>query len=149
MTEADTRAVSNNWLNPTSLAADCNESITRRCGGVSSEISNLRFEISESRTAFWSFGLSRESPIFSETVTKPARSSWRRVAIEHKAELRERLRGMARQIEARKPDALADALLLLIEGVFVSSQLFGPGGPATAVRAAAEALFDAYGPETR
>lgn len=73
----------------------------------------------------------------------------RQVAVAHKMELRERLRGMAREIGARQPDALADALLLLIEGVFVSSQLFGPGGPATAVTAAAEALFDAYGAETR
>ncbi|WP_309087866.1 helix-turn-helix domain-containing protein [Phenylobacterium sp.] len=70
----------------------------------------------------------------------------RQVAVEHKQELRERLRAMARVIDARKPDELADALLLLIEGVFVSSQLFGPGGPATAVRPAAEALFDAYAP---
>lgn len=73
----------------------------------------------------------------------------RQVAVEHKQELRQRLRAMARELDAREPDRLADALLLLIEGVFVSSQLFGPGGPATAVRAAAEALFDAYGPETR
>lgn len=73
----------------------------------------------------------------------------RKVAVEHKQELRERLRAMVRETGARKPDELADALLLLIEGVFVSSQLFGPGGPATAVRAAAAALFDAYGPETR
>ncbi|MGA0606197.1 TetR/AcrR family transcriptional regulator [Phenylobacterium sp. VNQ135] len=73
----------------------------------------------------------------------------RQVAVEHKQELRERLRAMTREIGGRKPDELADALLLLIEGVFVSSQLFGPGGPATAVRAAAEALFDADAPESR
>lgn len=73
----------------------------------------------------------------------------RQVAVEHKQELRQRLRAMARELDAREPDRLADALLLLIEGVFVSSQLFGPGGPATAVRAAAEALFDAHLPKAR
>ena len=71
----------------------------------------------------------------------------RRVAVEHKAELRIRLRAMTKAMGARKPKQLADALLLLIEGVFASSQLFGEEGPAAAVRPAVEALLDAYGAE--
>lgn len=71
----------------------------------------------------------------------------RQVAVAHKQELRERLRATARDLNAREPDQLADALLLLIEGAYVSSQLFGPGGPAAAVRAAAETLFAAHLPE--
>lgn len=71
----------------------------------------------------------------------------RQVAVAHKQELRERLRAAARELKAREPDQLADALLLLIEGAYVSSQLFGPGGPAAAVRGAAESLFAAHLPE--
>jgi AcrR family transcriptional regulator len=68
----------------------------------------------------------------------------RRVSVGHKQDLRERLRGMTKAMGARKPKKLADALLLLIEGVYVSSQLFGPDGPAGAARMAAEALIEAH-----
>lgn len=71
----------------------------------------------------------------------------RQVAVTHKRELRARLQAMTREMGADRPEELADGLLLLIEGVFVSSQLFGPGGPAGAVRAAAEALMKAHGVE--
>ena len=51
----------------------------------------------------------------------------RAVAVEHKLELRRRLNEMAAGMGAGDPQALADGLLLLIEGAFVSSQLFGEG----------------------
>jgi AcrR family transcriptional regulator len=74
----------------------------------------------------------------------------RKVSVEHKEELRLRLRTLARAMDAKKPKKLADGLLLLIEGVYVSSQLFGPEGPAGAARSAAEALIEAHAraPET-
>lgn len=68
----------------------------------------------------------------------------RQVSAEHKQALRARLAGMARAMGAARPDALADGLLLLLEGVYVSSQLFGPGGPAGGVAAQAALLIDAY-----
>lgn len=68
----------------------------------------------------------------------------RRVSVEHKQELRDRLRGMAKAMGARKPKKLADSLLLLIEGVFVTSQLFGADGPAGAAKGAAQALIEAH-----
>lgn len=68
----------------------------------------------------------------------------RRVSVEHKQDLRDRLRATTKAMGARKPKKLADALLLLIEGVYVSSQLFGPDGPAGAARMAAEALIEAH-----
>lgn len=68
----------------------------------------------------------------------------RMVAVAHKGELRERLREMTRAMGARKPRKLADSLLLLIEGVYVTSQLFGEDGPAAAARGAAEALIQAH-----
>lgn len=68
----------------------------------------------------------------------------RKVAVDHKAALRERLRGLTKAMGAKKPKKLADSLLLLIEGVYVTSQLFGDDGPAAAARGAAEALIDAH-----
>ena len=66
----------------------------------------------------------------------------RKVAVRHKAAVRERLRDLTRAMGARRPKKLADPLLLLIEGVFVTSQLFGPEGPAAAAKGAAEALIE-------
>lgn len=66
-----------------------------------------------------------------------------RVAVDSKRALRERLRRMSEAIGARDPAALADGLLLLIEGSYVSGQTFGEGGPARALAGAARCLIDA------
>lgn len=68
----------------------------------------------------------------------------RQVAVRSKEDLRERLRDKARAMGARKPKKLGDALLLLVEGAFVTSQLFGADGPAGAAKGAAEALIAAH-----
>lgn len=70
----------------------------------------------------------------------------RAVAVEHKLELRRRLNEMAAGMGAAEPEALADGLLLLIEGAFVSSQLFGEGGPAGRVADMADKLIQAHLP---
>jgi AcrR family transcriptional regulator len=67
----------------------------------------------------------------------------RAVAAENKRDLRERLRGLAKQARARDAVALADGLLLLIEGAYTISQTLGPSGPAKHLVAAAEALIAA------
>ena len=48
----------------------------------------------------------------------------RAVATAHKKELRRRLRDLAERLRAKRPDELAAQLSLLINGVFVSSQMF-------------------------
>jgi AcrR family transcriptional regulator len=63
----------------------------------------------------------------------------RAVSESNKRELRRRLRAMA--LAMGGPEALGDGLLLLIEGAYVSGQLFGPGGPATSVAENAERLI--------
>ncbi len=68
----------------------------------------------------------------------------RQVSEANKRELRHRLRGMATAMGA--PEALGDGLLLLIEGAYVSGQLFGEGGPAVAVAEAADRLISAWLP---
>lgn len=69
-----------------------------------------------------------------------------RAAAENKRQFREVLTEMARAMDARDPVVLADGLLLLMEGAYVTGQLFGPGGPATHIVAAAQALIDAACP---
>ncbi|HYG44724.1 MAG TPA: TetR/AcrR family transcriptional regulator [Bordetella sp.] len=67
----------------------------------------------------------------------------RQVAVAHKAKLRKRMAELARAMGAADPDVLADGLLLLLEGAFVSSQLFGRGGPARHLPEVAGRLIDA------
>jgi AcrR family transcriptional regulator len=67
----------------------------------------------------------------------------RRVAVANKRKLRRRLRAMAAAMGARHPAELGDALTLLLEGAFVSSQLFGRDGPGRALPQVAGQLIEA------
>lgn len=67
------------------------------------------------------------------------------VAEENKRAVRARLQQMARDAGASDPEALGDALMLLLEGCFVSAQLFGPDTPGKRAGQAAARLMDAYG----
>lgn len=68
----------------------------------------------------------------------------RKAALAHKAHVRERFHELSRQMGARKPEQLGDALLLLLEGCFLTGQLFGEDGPAGAAKKAAATLIDAH-----
>ncbi|MFC0697660.1 TetR/AcrR family transcriptional regulator [Paraburkholderia humisilvae] len=62
----------------------------------------------------------------------------------NKAKLNARLNELAVQAGAREPAALADALALLIEGVYAASQTYGPGcGPIAAAPIVAAQLIAA------
>jgi AcrR family transcriptional regulator len=67
----------------------------------------------------------------------------RLVSEDHKKRLRARLTEMAKGMGAKRPIALADGLLLLIEGIFVTGQLFGDRGPAMHAAEIAETMIDA------
>lgn len=67
----------------------------------------------------------------------------RLVAETNKRALRRRLTEMATEMGATSPAALGDGLLLLIEGAYVSGQLFGEGGPAGALPEVADRLIEA------
>lgn len=67
----------------------------------------------------------------------------RLVAVANKQTLRKRLISMAEQMGATSPEALGDGLLLLLEGAFVSSQLFGGDGPAKHLALTANLLIEA------
>ncbi|WP_310738929.1 TetR/AcrR family transcriptional regulator [Microbispora sp. H10830] len=61
----------------------------------------------------------------------------------HKRTLRERLHTLAAEAGAADPDALADQLLLLVEGAIVAAAMGTATAPAERARSAARALLDA------
>ncbi|QNA86000.1 TetR/AcrR family transcriptional regulator [Sphingomonas sp. So64.6b] len=67
----------------------------------------------------------------------------RAVATQHKNELRGRLKGIADRLEVRRPDELAMQLSLLINGAFVSSQMFSAGEAGPLLLTTARALIAA------
>ncbi len=72
----------------------------------------------------------------------------RQVAQAHKQQLRERLQAKAAQMGASDSKALGDAMMLLVEGLFTSSQMFdGDDKPAKAAVGAVKALIAAYCPD--
>lgn len=68
----------------------------------------------------------------------------RLVAENCKMQLRERVVGLTRQIGADDPDALADGLILLIEGAYAAHHVFGSQGPANAFVLATERLIGGH-----
>jgi AcrR family transcriptional regulator len=69
----------------------------------------------------------------------------RKVSEDHKRKLRLKLAELAADMGADDPKQLGDGLMLLIEGAFVSGQIFhAGGGPARALVAAAERLIDSH-----
>ena len=66
------------------------------------------------------------------------------VAIRHKQAVRGRLRELATHAAADQPDQLADGLLLLMDGAFAATRMFGPDNPGGRVGDAARALIDAH-----
>lgn len=67
-----------------------------------------------------------------------------RVALAHKQAVLARLGTLAREADLRDPEALADQLLLLMDGAWVAARMFGPGNPSAQVAAAATALIQAH-----
>jgi AcrR family transcriptional regulator len=65
------------------------------------------------------------------------------VSEDNKQELRRRLRAMAAALDVDDADTLGDGLLLLLEGAYISGQLFGLGGPAQSVARNADLLIEA------
>jgi AcrR family transcriptional regulator len=70
-------------------------------------------------------------------VSHPAR----KVAAQHKQEMRRRLKGIAERLGVAEPDVLAAQLSLLINGAFVSSQIFEPGEATPLLQQTARALI--------
>jgi AcrR family transcriptional regulator len=67
----------------------------------------------------------------------------RKVAAAHKREMRKRLKGIAERMGVAHPNQLAGQLSLLINGAFVSSQIFKPGEATPLLLDSAHALIQA------
>jgi AcrR family transcriptional regulator len=67
------------------------------------------------------------------------------VALEHKRGVLARFRQLAEQAGARQPEALANALFLLMDGAYVAARMFGPStsSPATALAETARQMITA------
>jgi AcrR family transcriptional regulator len=67
----------------------------------------------------------------------------RKVATAHKRQMRKRLKNIAERLSIAVPDELAGQLSLLLNGAFVSSQIFKAGEATPLLRRAAHALIEA------
>ena len=76
-------------------------------------------------------------------ITEPDHPA-RPVIEKYKADMRRRFRQLAREMGAREPDALGDALMLLWEGAYLSRVTMGADGPVQGAAKAARALIAAY-----
>jgi hypothetical protein len=61
-----------------------------------------------------------------------------------KEKVRAHLRELAEQAELSSPAVVADQLMLLMDGAYAASRMFGPGNPARYVGDAAKALIEAH-----
>lgn len=66
------------------------------------------------------------------------------VALAHKDAVRARLRDLAVAAGADRPDQLADSLLLLMDGSFAATRMYGPDNPGRHAGVAARALIAAH-----
>jgi AcrR family transcriptional regulator len=67
----------------------------------------------------------------------------RKVAAAHKRQMRQRLKGISERLGVARPGELAGQLSLLINGAFVSVQIFEPGEATPLLRRTAHALIEA------
>lgn len=66
----------------------------------------------------------------------------RHVVLDHHAKIRRRLRKLCREMGAHDPEALGDALVLLMNGSYVWRLVFASSGPAKSVAETARILLD-------
>jgi AcrR family transcriptional regulator len=71
----------------------------------------------------------------------------RRVVLAKKREIRRRFRELAGAVGAEAPEELGDALMLLLEGAYLSRLTLSSEGPARHVGAVALRLLECYAPE--
>lgn len=87
----------------------------------------------------------RGCPLTNTAVEFPeAGHAGRLVAEGCKTEMRALLVNIARQLPIRDPEALADGLVLIIEGAMASHHIYGSQGPSAALVSTGEALIDRH-----
>lgn len=76
-------------------------------------------------------------------ITEPDHPA-RPVIEKYKADMRQRFRQLARDMEVREPNALGDSLMLLWEGAYLTRVTMGADGPVQGAAKAARALIAAF-----
>lgn len=101
------------------------------------------FQAFQSKTACSDDDESRGCPLANAAVelTDPQHPG-RQVVQEHKADIRKRFRALCREMGARNPEQLGDALMLLMEGAYMARLVFGSSGPVQSVSKAAKILIE-------
>jgi AcrR family transcriptional regulator len=66
------------------------------------------------------------------------------VALAHKRTVRDRFAQLAAEAGLRRPEELADQLLLLMDGAWVAARMYGPDNPAAGLTDAARTLIEAH-----
>jgi AcrR family transcriptional regulator len=68
------------------------------------------------------------------------------VALEHKQAVQTRFTQLAKEAGARQPEALANTLVLLMDGAYMAARMYGaaPGNPTSTVAEAARQVIEAY-----
>jgi AcrR family transcriptional regulator len=87
----------------------------------------------------------RGCPMTNTAVEFPeSNNPGRGIAETCKSEVRERILGLARELDTREPEALTDGLILLIEGAYSTHHIFGSQGPSICLRKSAHRLIESY-----
>ena len=154
--EADTTKMSlyRHFASKDALVAEClreeerefwqwwDEVVAPSAGNPRKQLEAL-FNAFQTRTCDSDEDSSRGCPLQNAAVELSERAHpGRKVVIEHKSEMRRRLRQLSREIGARDPNRLGDSLMLLMEGSYLARLVFGHTGPLQAVSDAARVLID-------
>jgi AcrR family transcriptional regulator len=86
-------------------------------------------------------------PFLNASSEYPQPAHWaHRIALAHKQSVRSRLRRLAARTGEPRAKALADALLLLVDGAYSAARMYGPSrsSPAVGLAEAARRLIDAF-----
>jgi AcrR family transcriptional regulator len=87
----------------------------------------------------------RGCPMSNTAVEFPEPGHLGRTVLEEcKAGMHTRLAEVTRRMPIDDPDALADGLMLIIEGAMASHHIFGSQGPSSSLMITADALIDSY-----
>jgi AcrR family transcriptional regulator len=87
----------------------------------------------------------RGCPMSNTAVEFPEAGHLGRTVLEAcKGSMHERLAEITRRLPIDDPDALADGIMLIIEGAMASYHIFGSQGPSASLMGTADALIDSY-----
>jgi AcrR family transcriptional regulator len=101
-------------------------------------------EVADARFSAWFDGSINPDATPGEALFPEVSHPGHAVALAHKQAVRGRLGELAMEAGARRPDELADGLLLLMDGAFAAARMHGHDSPGGQVGAVARTLIAAH-----